>query len=331
MILAGKTVLITGANGFIGGRLAERLACEEDARVRALLRSDKALGPHLRDAEICRGDLTDPESLKQAVHGCSLVVHCAAMQGARGRLADFRRVNVQGTLDLVEASLGAGVERFIHLSTINVHGMPPPEHAHADSPLVYSGDPYSQSKAEGETCARDYAAKYGLPMVVVRPACTFGPRSVAWTLQPLARLRRGRPVLVGSGQGICNAIYIDNLVDLILFAMKTDAAVGHAFIGAEGRGVTWRDFYGAYAQMLGLSRLPSVPLAAALGVACFFEAFCTITGTPPRYSVAGVRFYSHQVVFDIDKSTRLLGYSPRVPFAEGMRRTREWLASTHQL
>ncbi len=330
MDIAGKRVLITGANGFIGGRIAERIAGENGARVRALVRSNTLAGAHLREVELCEGDLTDAESLSRAVQGCSVVVHCAARQGGRGRLADYRRINVQGALDLVNASAQARVERFVHLSTINVHGMPPPENAHADSPLVYSGDCYSQSKAEGESEARALAAKRGLPFVVIRPACTYGPRSIAWTLQPLARLRRGGPVLVGRGDGICNAIYIDNLVDLIVLAIEDDAALGNAFIGAEGHGVSWREFYAAYAQMLGKPRLASVPIPAAHGVACLFEALGRLTGTPPRYTRASVRFYSHKVVFDIDKSIKLLGYLPRVSFQEGMRRTHEWLASTCQ-
>jgi nucleoside-diphosphate-sugar epimerase len=354
MDLSGRRVLITGANGFIGGRIAERLTREEGAPVRGLVRDTSRAGarhslhPWLQNAssvldvpavqiqngrakdslfQMVAGDITDAGAISRAVDGCAVVIHCAAMQGGRGTLADFRRVNVEGTLNLLRAARGANVERFIHISTINVHGFPPPRDANAESPLKFNGDFYSISKAEGERAAWQFVHGAGdAPMLtVVRPACTYGPRSEAWTMQPLRRVQRGAPVLIGKGAGICNAVYIDNLVDLILQALKNDAAAGQAFIGAEGRGVTWREFYGAYARMLETTRLNSLPRRVALAAAIVFEAYARTTRTPPRLSRASVDFYSHPVVYDISKAQKLLGYAPRVSFEEGMRRTKEWL------
>ncbi len=329
--LAGRRVLITGANGFIGNRLAERLTVEEGAFVRGMVRSSLDPSAYSDKLEQFAGDVTDPAAVRSAVEGCDIVVHCAARQGGRGRLADFRRVNVEGTLNLLRATVEMGTRRFIHISTINVHGMPPPRNANADSPLCFSGDYYSRSKAEGEQAASQFALEHRLPFVIIRPGCTYGPRSDAWTLQPLARVRRSRLVLVGRGDGICNAIYIDNLIDLVLLTMKKDAATGQAFMGTEGRGVAWRNFYGAYAGMLGKTKLNSMPRWVALNAALCFEMLAKVTGRSPRLALSSVRFYSHKVVFDIEKSIRLLGYRPRVSFEEGMNRTREWLVATGKL
>ena len=331
MILKNKRVLITGANGFIGGRLAERLVQEEGAGVRAMVRKAGAiLESPLRDADIFVGDVTDADAMRRAVEGCDIVVHCAAMQ-ARGTLEEFRRVNVSGTLNLLRAAKTAGAARFIHLSTINVHGYPPPRNANADSPLVFKGDEYSVSKAEGETAARKFCVENQLPFTIIRPGCTYGPRSQAWTLTPLARVKRGAPVLIGKGDGICNAVYIDNLVDLIFLAMKNDAAIGEAFIGAEGRSVTWCDFYGAYAKMIGVKRLRSLPRACALGAASVSEFVAHVTGRAPYVSRASVEFYSHKTVFDVEKSRRMLDYEPRISFDEGMQQTNAWLTRVHLL
>lgn len=324
MNLRGKRVLVTGARGFIGGRLAERLATEEGAEVRGLVRQET--WKVSQTFQVCVGDITDVDTLRRAATGCDIVVHCAAWQ-SRATLDEFRRVNVGGTLNLLRAARDAKVAQVIHISTINVHGYPPPNNANADSPLVFSGDAYSVSKAEGERAALDFSNKYHLPLTIIRPACTFGPGSKAWTLTPLARLKRGVPVLIGKGEGICNAVYIDNLVDLILLALKNDAAIGQAFIGAEGRGVSWRDFYSAYAQMIGLRRVRGLPLSLAPGLANASEFAARVTRRAPFVSRASVEFYSHRVVFDIEKSRRLLGYEPRVSFEEGMRKTREWLVS----
>ncbi|CAG0944417.1 sterol-4alpha-carboxylate 3-dehydrogenase (decarboxylating) [Anaerolineae bacterium] len=363
MELLNKLILITGANGFIGGRLAERLIADEGARVRGLVRDVTRVGARhsqdhlslrnhlpiendvqssnsilanaspLRDAEIMIGDVTDADVVRRAMDGCDAVVHCAAMQSGRAHLDEYRRVNVGGTLNLLRAAREANVERFIHISTINAHGIPPPRNANADSPLSFRGDFYSVSKAEGERAAREFANANNLPLVVIRPGCTYGPRSQAWTLSPLARVRRGAPVLIGGGNGICNAVYIDNLVDLIMLAMKNDAAIGLAFIGTEGRGVTWREFYGAYARMLGGKQLHarSVSRAFALTVTTGFEWLAKLTGYPPRIARSSIEFYSHQVVFDISNATRLLGYQARISFEEGMARTERWLSESGYL
>ena len=220
MNLRALRVLITGANGFIGGRLAERLAQEEGARVRGLVRA--AVGT-FNKTSLQIGDVVDAAAMRRAVDGCDIVIHCAAMQSGRAHLDDYRRVNVGGTLNLLRAAREANAARFIHISTINAHGVPPPRDVHADSPLSFRGDFYSISKAEGERAAWQFARENKIALTVIRPACTYGPGSNAWTVTPLRRVKRNRPVLIGDGNGICNAVYIDNLVDLILLALKNDA------------------------------------------------------------------------------------------------------------
>jgi nucleoside-diphosphate-sugar epimerase len=323
MGLEGRRVLISGANGFIGRALAERML-QSGARVRGLVRS-RAKVEGVGDIEIALGDVSDLESVRAAVQSCDLIVHCAAMQGRVGTLDEFRRVNVGGTLNVIRAAQEARVKRMIHISTVNVHGFPPPQNASVDSPLCFSGDFYSVSKAEGERVAWQFAREHGMELTVIRPGCTYGPRSEAWTLRPLRRVRHGTPVLIGRGDGICNAVYIDNLIDLIVLAAGSPAAVGEAFIGAEGRGVTWRAFYGAYARMAGVTRLHSIPRGLALGVAAFSQVLGRVTGHSAPVARASVDFYSHHVVYDIRKAQTLLGYAPRVDFAEGMRRTEAWL------
>ena len=135
---------------------------------------------------------------------------------------------------------------------------------------------------------------------------------------------------MGSEMGIrdrCNSAYIDNLVDLILLATKNDAVVGQAFIGTDGVGVTWREFYGTYARMLGIAKINSVPLWAAQMIALVSETVARVTGGRPFVARQSIEFYSHRVVYDISKAKNMLGYQPRVSFHEGIRRTEEWLKS----
>ncbi len=323
MELAGKRILVTGANGFIGSHIAARLL-EEGARVRGLVhRAPKAAQP---EVEYCLGDVTDADAVARAVAGCEIVIHTAALQ-AFPPLAprrEFQAVNVGGTKNLLRAFRPRGAGRFLHLSTINVHGLPPPHAANADSPLAYSGDRYSDSKVDGERAAVLLARELSIPLTIIRPACTFGPGSFAWTLQPLNRIRRGVPVLIGAGKGLCNPVYIDNLVDLIITALRNDAAAGRAFIGSDGIGVEWREFYAWYARLVGARprSLPEMPLQIASHISSLLER---LTGRPGPVSASSVAFYSHRVIFDVEKNERLLGHKPAVSFEQGMRRTEDWL------
>ncbi len=316
--------MVTGASGFIGSHLVKRLA-NEGAQVRGLVRradvreSDPCI-------EYCAGDLTDPDAMVRAVAGCDFVIHTAAQQSFQplASRTQFYAVNVRGTEHLLRAFNPRGDRRFLWLGTINEHGLPPPPGANADSPLVYSGDHYSDSKIDGERAAWRVARERGLALTVIRPACTFGPGSTAWTWQPLERIRRGTPVLIGNGLGICNPVYIDNLVDLILAALQDEAAAGQAFIGSDGIGIPWRDFFGYYARMSGrpLRAIPYLPAQIAGYISLFSER---VTGHPGPLARSSVAFYSHPVTFDVEKNARLLGHRPKVSFEEGMRRTEVWL------
>ncbi|MGE5263604.1 MAG: NAD-dependent epimerase/dehydratase family protein [Acidobacteriota bacterium] len=325
MDLNGKRILVTGAAGFIGGRVADRLAKEEGAQVRAFVRRP------LPDIDSVVGDMTDVGAVQRATQGCDVVIHCAAKQFQPGTRSQFIAENAGGLESLARAALESGVGRFVHLSTINVHGYPPPHGCNADSPLRESGDFYSDSKIATERVAWQIYRECHLPLVVVRPACTYGPRGVAWTMTPVQRVRQGKRVLIGDGSGLCNTAYVDNLVDLILLAAKKDAAVGQAFIGSDGVGIPWREFYGAYARMLGIPRLNSVPLTFARAVAWASEVVARVTGTRPIIARQSVDFYSHHVVYDISKAQRILGYAPRVSFEEGMRQTAKWLEDSGHL
>jgi nucleoside-diphosphate-sugar epimerase len=127
MEIRGLSALVTGASGFIGSRLAERLSAEEGVRVRAMVRNPKK-AERLRKhpLEIVQADLLDLPSLRKAIDGCDLIFHCAALVRETGDRNEFYRTNVQGTENILKVSSETGIKRFIHFSSVAVYGMNPP-------------------------------------------------------------------------------------------------------------------------------------------------------------------------------------------------------------
>ncbi|HIC88427.1 MAG TPA: NAD-dependent epimerase/dehydratase family protein [Anaerolineae bacterium] len=327
MELSGKCALVTGATGFIGGRIAGRLATVEGMRVRALVRTP-AKAARLADLgiEIAMGDITRPETLVPALEGCHLVVHAAALASDQGNAEDFYRTNVQGTANMVEAALAAGVERFIHISSAAVYGSPQQLNVDENFPLRQRGDLYGDSKAQAEEVVWQAYRERGLPVVVLRPSQVYGPGSYQFTIRPIELIKAGKMILVDGGRAYCKPVYIDSVVDGVVLAAKVDVAVGEAFNLTDGRPVPWQEFFGAYARMLGVERLPSVSYPVAWLYAALMELLAKIQGRRPsitRKAVASLRSFNS---FSNEKARRVLGWQPAVDLTEGMRRIEAWLA-----
>lgn len=254
-------ILVTGASGFIGVRVCERLALETGASVRAMVRqwSSAVRIAHL-PVEIVLGDVTDPASLGAALSGCDAVIHLA--------LGSNRGIGL-GTRHLVAAAHEARVRRFVHMSSTAVYGLNPrPPVAGEATPLERLGQPYGDAKIKAERAVWDAAAK-GLPAVVLRPCIVWGPRS-QWNTGALERLKRGQVSLVGDGQGICNIVYIDNLIDAVLASLVRPEAVGEAFFVTDAKPVTWGEFVAAHAALL--TPRPVIQEIAAEEVAAHWRA-----------------------------------------------------------
>ena len=207
--------LITGATGFIGQYLALRLI-KDNRRVRVLCRpaSVGKLAPEIREkAEIAEGDLRDRASIERATKGAARVFHCAGHVSDWGTESDFHAANVQGTEWLLEASLH--VERFVHLSSIAVFGVPSPKFFDDTTPYGSGKDLYSRTKIEGEKLVFRYHREKNLPVTVLRPAVVYGTHGT-WLEEPLKMIRENKMFLLGGGVGTCHPCYIENLVDAML-------------------------------------------------------------------------------------------------------------------
>jgi len=238
------TILITGATGFVGTRLAERLILSGHAHIKALVHrlSSPGLARLARlPVELIHGDVLDLSSLLKATENCDVIVHCAY---------GGRRVTVKGTENVLKAAMENKVSKIIHFSTSVVHGRNPGTNlADESSPFKNDGDVYNKSKIEAEKIVWRYHQKYGLPVVVFRPTCIYGPYGRMWTIRPIEEIKTGAITLVNGGKGAANIVYIDNLIDAIFLAIEKEDAIGEAFIINDDEHLTWADFYQAYANM----------------------------------------------------------------------------------
>jgi nucleoside-diphosphate-sugar epimerase len=308
--MSAETYLVTGAAGFVGGHLVKYLR-DRDIRVRAMVRRREG-SEALEQAgvELVVGDLTNPKSLGPAVESVRGVYHIAALfrqQGVPDSM--FTDVNVEGTRRLLEASVAAGVQRFIHCSTVGVLGHIADPPATEETPYN-PGDIYQRTKMEGEKIALDAFRSGRIPGVVIRPAMIYGPGDTR-TLKLFRMIRRRTFFYVGRGEAHVHWIDVRDLAAAFLLAMRQENRNGEVYIIAGKRSVPLRRMAEEIASQVGVRepwiRLPVRPMQWA-GSLC--EAFCRPLGIEPPIYRRRVDFYTKSRSFDASKANRELGFEP---------------------
>lgn len=312
-------VALTGGTGYTGSHLLARLVARGDT-VAALARPG-ATRPEASGVEWIEGDLSDAASLGRLVEGADAVLHVAAVYRTAGHPDSYYRdVNVGGTERLLEAAARQGVRRFVHTSTVGVHGdvkVPP---ADENAPIA-PGDIYQETKVEGERLALAFGARRGLPVSVIRPGAIYGPRERR-LLKLFRAIARGRYAIVGNGRAFYHPVFIDDLVDGYLLLMERPQAVGESFIVAGPRYVSQRELAAIVARHTDGRVLPfRVPAWPLQALGSLVEAVCVPFGIEPPLHRRRVDFWVKSRAFSIEKARRLLGYAPKVDLDEGVGRT----------
>ena len=320
--------LVTGASGFIGSHIVEYLK-KQGENVVALVRKTSNV-EFLNDigAELRFGELSDPDSLKKAMEGVDIVYHSAAMVDEWIVPEAARKVNVDGTKNILEAAKAAGVKRFIFVSSLSVLGMRDHHGTPADSPYHKAGDPYIDTKIDSEQLALDYYKTYGLPVTVVRPGFVFGPRDKKLIPRIVDKLESKKFMFVGDGKNIINGVYIENLTDAIIAAAKTENTIGQAYNVTNDSGMNIENFIYNIADIWNFKRPEKhVPKPLAFFLCNVLEGIARAikSKTPPFITKTRIKFLSLNLDFDIEKTRKDLRYDPRVSIEEGLKRTKAWM------
>lgn len=318
-------VLVTGATGFIGSRLAERLAREEGARVTGIGR-DLGRVKHLRDAgvDLVAADLREDDALPELVRGKKVVVHAAAVLGDDPAVAEA--VNVDATAELARLAAQAGVRRFVLVSTVGAYDMDGRSVVPEDTPLaVDHRATYPRTKARAEVRAFEVADGTDLEVVVARPSMVYGPGNGVWTVPMATNVCQGKPVFLGDGSAHFNPVYLDDVVEALVLCATRERAAGEAFnVSAEVS--TWRTFMGYYGELCGKEPRGFPVLAARL-----LAAANRIPGVDTGMSVGFIEMATARKEFPVQKARELLGWEPAVGLDLGMERTLRWLRENTDL
>jgi nucleoside-diphosphate-sugar epimerase len=273
--LRGRRVAVFGASGFIGARLVEKLVGEHGALVTAAVRNRRsarslaALGARPMVANLRR-----PRAVEEAVSGCDVVINLAH---------DFRasqEENLSAFGNLAEACRGCRVERLVHTSSIVVYDDWPGGDLSELSPRERPGSEYKNAKLAMERRLADLARDGALRSVILQPTIVYGPRSWLWTDHMAERLLTGTVILPDRGEGLCHAVYVDDVADALVLAALVAEPGCERFIISGREPVTWRAYFEAIAEPLGVESIRYVEAGRLAG---------NQGGQPPPPPSSGVR------------------------------------------
>jgi nucleoside-diphosphate-sugar epimerase len=326
-------VLVTGGTGFIGAHIVKRLL-SRGHQVTSLDKSPGLFDDELRarGATLVNGSVTNADDVQRAMSGAELVYHLASPFGDIMQPdAVYWETEVNGTRNVLEASVRHGVRRVVHCSTQGVHGIITEPLGDEDSPIAPL-DYYCFSKAEGEKICQEFLAR-GSDVVIVRPTSVYGPGDIRGWLKLYRMVARGWFLMIGDGRTLNHPVYVENLVDLFELTGTHPAAKGRIYLAGDDAPVTLTELVQRVGAAIGtqvrILRFPWYRIAW-LG-ATAIESTSKLVGVRPMVFRRRLSWFKTNRGFRIDRAKRELGYEPRVRLSDGLARTAEWYRSAGYL
>lgn len=324
----GSRVFVTGASGFLGSHLVEKLV-RDGTLVQALARPTSRIG-HLKhlDIEWVDGDLGNVEELKRTTEGCEVVYHCAA--ATKGSWSNYLESTVRGTERLLEASVAVGVRRFVHISSLSVYDVSQLDrHARVTEDTPYDPHPekrgyYTHSKIEAEKLVRRYAQEQGLSISILRPGTIYGPRGKVFFPRIGYNVRSKIFLIIGPGDHLLPLTYVENLVDAIQLAGARQEAAGQIYNIVDDEIITQKEYLKGLIQRTGLRALVlHMPFGCIYMAASLLEIKAALTKrkSPPLISRYRLVCNARNVRYDTSRAKNHLQWEPTISLKEGLNRT----------
>lgn len=344
-----KSVLVTGATGFIGGRVVEKLFLNHDFRVIAGVHSwSKAARIGRFPVDLRQIDVLNKKSLTKAFKGVDIIIHCASGSDSVINL---------GTNSVLEIAHLRGIKHLIYLSSVAIYGNVSGIVDEA-SPVVSAGnDWYSKAKAEAESHCHS-AILSGLPVTIIRPTIVYGPFSRVWTMSIASKLQSNSIKVHPRANGVCNLLYIDDLVDFINLSILNKPAINETFIVNGPSVLTWNKYFMLFNDALGLKAL-----MVNRGFDSYYNGFKSLFLEPVRscakfllsnhydlvseiyinniflkrvmkffeqnlvntHSLSNLRLFNQSAIYKATKAERVLGFKPKISPAKGISLSAKWL------
>lgn len=320
-------VFVTGGTGFLGHALIPALV-KNGYHVRALTRK-----PHQHtwladlDVEVIAGDVTDPAPVRRGIQNARYVVHAAAKFAFWGKRDQFERTNVQGAANVMDAAVAAGVEKFVHVSTIVVVGKPLKGRVVDETHPTYPEEPYQISKLRGEQLALEHFRQHRLPVVILRPGAFYGPHShYAFNRLFIEDALKGIRIKVDGGSHITFPVYIHDVAAGIIAALERGRA-GEIY-NLCGDPLTHNEANQIVSEEAGISSFRlNVPGWSMILLARLMTWISELTQREPYYPLNLRSYVFNDWTVSSEKACRELGFAP-ISFRDGVRQTLHWYQSS---
>lgn len=329
-------ISITGASGFIGGRLTKKLS-ENNHNINCLVRTSSNTNELKKlNVNLIKGDLGDSASFRQLLKGADTVYHLAAFVSDWGKKEDFFKYNYKATEDLLNESINNGVKKFVYLSTSSVLWRSDFWDVHKlvdiDESYTYPdsyNDFYNESKSQAEKLVLSYNGKSGLQTTVIRPSGVWGAGDTVILPRIIRVAEKGFLIPAGDGSGLVSPCHINNLVDGIMLAGDSQKSAGSVYFINDGQSANHIEFIKMLLEACGKKWSPGffIPYKVGYTIAASIEFVHKLLGIkkPPVISRFAVAAIAGSRTYSIEKAKRELNYVPRVTFADGMQELKDWV------
>lgn len=319
--------LVTGATGFVGLRLTERLL-EMGAGVRLLVRRPEILPPQISVAcEVAVGDLGNPNSLDAAIAGVGVVFHCAANVRTWDEWSAYEAANIYGVENLVRAvtRCNPSLKRLVHLSSVDVYGFPvsPVDETASLQKVNFS---YCESKRQGELCLRHIAQQHEIPYTILRPTNIIGARS-PFIRRIGKQLISGLMLTIDGGSVHAGLLHVDNLVDYMLWAAHSELSANETFNVRDRCDVSWGRFIGDLRSLIvGRGRVIDLPYSLAIASAHALALpyrLLPLIGEPLLHPLI-VRMFGRDCGHSAEKLWSASSFTGKVSYDQAMQESASW-------